>query len=145
MAKKKKKSKKGKKKSGSLGKWGSLTFVASRNKTRTFSDMTWKTKINFTEKERKKKVSKVTFKGIAPDEISFKMRLSVFDGMNPLKEMNKVTKVARKGKKNRLVIGGKNYGHGKMVITDITRNLNFFDNKGNLWVAEMQVTMKEKP
>lgn len=142
MAKKKKKKKK---KINSLGKWGSLTFIASRNKQRTFSDMKWTSTYNFDVKDRKKKVSKVTFKGIAPDEFSFSMRFSVFAGMKPLKEMEKLDKVARKGKSNRLIIVGKKYGKYKLVITKIARELKYFDNKGNLWIAEVKVDMKEKP
>ena len=56
MAKKKKKKKK---KTNCIGKWGNLTFVASRNKQRTFSEMKWTSTYNFDVKDRKKKVSKV--------------------------------------------------------------------------------------
>ena len=65
--------------------------------------------------------------------------------MNPLKEMNKIDKAARKGKAYRLIIGGKKYGKSKLVITGISRELQFFDKKGNLWIAEVQINMKEKP
>ncbi len=106
--------------------------------------MKWNSSYNFEVKERKKKVSKVTFKGIAPDEISFNMRFSVFAGMKPLKEMAKLDKVARKGKAKRLIIGGKKYGKNPLAITKITRELQYFDNKGNLWVAEVQIDMTEK-
>lgn len=87
----------------------------------------------------------MTFKGIAPDEFSFSMRFSVFAGMKPLEEMEKLDKVARKGKSNRLIIGGKKYGKYALVITKITRELKYFDNKGNLWVADVKVDMQEKP
>lgn len=132
------------KKISSLGKWGSLNFIVSSNKTRTFSGMKWTSTYNFDVKDRSKKVSKVTFKGIAPDEISFSMRFSVFAGMNPIEEMEALDKVARKGKAERLIIGGKKYGQNPLVITKITRNLKYFDNKGNLWVADVQIEMKEK-
>lgn len=128
-----------------VGKWGKLSFIVSRNKYRTFSGMKWKSTFDYDVKEREKKVSKVTFKGIAPDEFSFNMHLSVFAGMNPMKEINKLNKAARKGAAYRLIIGGKKYGKYKLVITGITRNLEYFDSKGNLWVAELQVNMKEKP
>ena len=134
-----------KSKSKKIGKWGKITFIVSGNKYRTFSDMKWKSRFNFDEEEREKKASKVTFKGIAPDEFSFNMRLSVFAGMNPWKQMKKLNKAARKGKAYRLIIGGKKYGKYKLVVTGITRNLEYFDNKGNLWVAELQVNMKERP
>ena len=72
------------------------------------------------------------------------MRLSVFGGLNPLNEIKKLDKLARKGQANRLIIGGKKYGSNKTVITGITKNLKYFDNKGNLWVAEAKISMKEK-
>lgn len=143
MAKKKKKTKK--KSKGTLGKWGSLKFQVSSKKKRTFTGLSWTTSIRFETKERKKKVSKVTYKGIDPDTFSFSMRFSVFAGLKPLSEIKKLDKLARKGKANRLIIGGKKYGSNKLVITGITKNLKYFDNKGNLWVAEAKVSMKEKP
>lgn len=136
--------KKKRKRISSLGKWGNLDFIVSQNKTRTFSEMKWTSTYNFDVKDRSKKVSKVTFKGIAPDEISFSMRFSVFSGMKPLEEMEALDKVARKGKAERLIIGGKKYGKNPLVITKITRNLRYFDNKGNLWVVDVQIEMKEK-
>ena len=62
-----------------------------------------------------------------------------------MKEIKKLDKLARKGKANRLIIGGKKYGKYKTVITGITKNLKYFDRKGNLWIAEAKISMKEKP
>lgn len=138
------KKKKKTKKISNLGKWGNLNFIVSSNQTRTFSGMKWTSTYNYDVKDRSKKVSQVTFKGIAPDEISFSMRFSVFEGMKPFEEMEELDTVARKGKAERLLIGGKKYGKNPLVITKITRNLKYFDNKGNLWVADVQVEMKEK-
>lgn len=140
--KKKKKKKRGRR---TIGKWGSVKFTVSPKKQKTFTGLTWTTSIRYDTKERKKKVSKVTFKGIDPDTFSFTMRLSVFGGLNPLKEIKKLDKLARKGKANRLIIGGKKYGKYKTVITGITKNLKYFDRKGNLWIAEAKIPMKEKP
>ena len=142
---KKKTKKKKKKKKGALGKWGAVKFTVSAKTIRTFTDMSWTTNIKYDTKERKKKVSKVTFKGIEPDTVTFKMRFSVFSGLKPYKEMQKLETAARKAQANRLLIGGKLYGHGKTVITTLTRSLKYFDRKGNLWIAEVNVSLKEKP
>ena len=144
MAKKKKK-KNTKKGNKNLGKWGSVKFAVSNNKIKTFTDMKWNTTINYDVKERKKQVSKVTFKGINPDDFSFKMHFSVFGGLNPIKEINKINKEARAAKAHRLMIGGKKYGKYKTVITSIQREMKYYDNKGNCWVADVQISMKEKP
>lgn len=137
--------KKKKKKKGALGKWGAVKFTVSAKTIRTFTDMSWTTNIRYETKERNKKVSKVTFKGIDPDTVSFKMRFSVFSGLKPYKEMQKLESAARKAQANRLLIGGKLYGHDKTVITGLTRSLKYFDRKGNLWIAEVSVSLKEKP
>lgn len=143
IAKTKKKKKKAKSR-GILGKWGNIKFQVSEKKRRTFTGLSWETSIRFNTKDRKKKVSKVRFQGIDPDKFSFSMRLSVFAGLNPLKEIKKIDKLARKGKANNLIIGGKKYGHNKLVITGISKELQYFDNKGNLWVAVIKVNMEEK-
>ena len=107
--------------------------------------MNWTTSIRYESKERKKKVSKVKYKGIDPDKITFTMRFSVFAGVNPLTEMNKLTSLARKAKAYRLIIGGKKYGSNKWVITGITRDCDYYNKKGQLWVADVKITMQEKP
>lgn len=142
-AKKRKKTKK-KTSSGAIGKWGNLKFTIASKKRKTFDDLQWTTSIRFDTKDRKKKVSKLKFKGIDPDQISFSIRLSVFAGVNPLAEINSIDKTARKGKANRLIIGGKKYGSHKWAITGITKECKYFDKKGHLWVTEVKITMKEK-
>ena len=124
-AKKKKKQKK--KSSATLGKWGTLAFTTSAKKRKTFTDLQWTTSISYDTKERKKKVSKLKFKGIEPDELSFTMRLSVFSGVNPLTEIKKIDKAARKAKSNRMIIGGKKYGSHKWAITGIAKSCKYFD------------------
>ena len=142
---KKKKTTKKKSTRTSIGKWGSLTFTVTASKQKTFSDLNRTTSIRYESKERKKKVSKVKYKGIDPDKITFTMRFSVFAGANPLTEMNKLTSLARKAKAYRLIIGGKKYGSHKWVITGITRDCDYYNKKGQLWVADVKITMQEKP
>lgn len=143
MAKKKKKKKKDELSHSGVGKWGDFNFSVSQDKSYTFYDMKWTTTFNWEAKGKGKKTQKIKLKGIAPDEFSFSMRLSVFTGINPKSEIDKLDKKARKKKKYRLIIGGQKYGKYKVVIAAIERELKFFDNKGNLWVAVLNVTMKE--
>ena len=54
----------------------------------------------------------------------------------------KMLKAMRRGEVHRLVIGPKAYGTNKWVITKLSNSLNRYDNRGNLLVAKVSVTMK---
>ena len=70
------------------------------------------------------------------------MFFSVFLGVNPIKEIASLLQAMRRGEVNRLVIGPKAYGTNKWVITKLSNSLNRYDNRGNLLVAKVSVTMK---
>jgi hypothetical protein len=65
--------------------------------------------------------------------------------VNPLKEVKKLNAMVKKGVTGRLVIGGKVYGSYKWVATSVSNDLERFDNKGNLWAAKVNVSLKEYP
>jgi predicted deacetylase len=71
------------------------------------------------------------------------MNFSAFLGVNPIKEINKLLEAERKGKIMRLVIGNKPYGKYKWVIEKTSKDLERFDNKGNLLIAKVSISLKE--
>ena len=73
--------------------------------------------------------------------MSFSMFFSVFLGVNPIAEVSKLLKAMRRGEVHRLVIGPKAYGTNKWVITKLSNALERYDNRGNLLVASVNVTM----
>ena len=91
------------------------------------------------------KADLLEYMGPGIESISFSMVLSVFLGVNPLKEIKKLREMVRKGYAERLVIGGKVYGSYKWVMQKGTVDFQRFDNKGNLWAAKISVTLKEYP
>jgi len=143
-AKKKKKKKKTKRKNKAFGKWGKLKFQVSPNKKRTFDGLSWQTTINYDKDDKKGLRPKVKFKNIDPDKISMPIRLSVFAGLNPFAELNAIRKEAYEAKSHNLVIGGLRYGTHPMVITGITADCKYYDNKGNLWVCDVKLSFEEK-
>lgn len=141
---KKKKKKKSKRRDKSLGKWGKIKFQVSSNKKRTFEKLSWTTKINYDKEDGNGLRPKVKFKNIDPDTVSMNIRLSVFAGLNPFAELNQMRKEAYEAKAYRLIIGGLQYGTQAMVITTITADCNYYDNKGNLWVCDAKLSLQEK-
>lgn len=138
------KKKKATQKRKKLGKWGLLEFWVTPNMKRTFTGLSWATSIKYDTKEKKKTVSKLKYKGIEPDTINLSIRLSVFAGLNPYGEIKAYRTWAREHKKHNLVIGGQRYGDNPMVLTNVSVDCKYFDNKGNLWLAEAKLTFKEK-
>lgn len=128
-----------------IGAFAGVTFSVSDKTVKTFNNMKWQISGKYAEHDRHLKRDLLEFLGPELETISFEMRLSVFLGVTPLTEIIKLRSIVQTGKTNRLVIGGKVYGSYKWAMTEMSVNLERFDNKGNLLVAVVDVTMKEYP
>lgn len=128
-----------------IGTFAGVTFSVSDKTVKTFNNMKWQVSGKYAEHDRHLKRDLLEFLGPELETISFEMRLSVFLGVTPLTEIIKLRTIIQTGKTDRLVIGGKVYGSYKWAMTEMSVNLERFDNKGNLLVAMVDVTMKEYP
>lgn len=128
-----------------IGSFGKLAFSVSEKTVKTFDKLSWKTSSKYATHDRHIKRDVQEFLGPEPGSISFTMVFSVFHGTNPLKEVKKLNKMVKKGITGRLVIGGKVYGAYKWVISEVSAEMERYDNKGNCWAATAQVSMKEYP
>lgn len=128
-----------------IGTFAGVTFSVSDKTVKTFNNMKWQVSGKYAEHDRHLKRDLLEFLGPELETISFEMRLSVFLGVTPLTEIIKLRSIIQTGKTDRLVIGGKVYGSYKWAMTEMSVNLERFDNKGNLLVAMVDVTMKEYP
>lgn len=128
-----------------IGTFAGVTFSVSDKTVKTFNNMKWQVSGKYAEHDRHLKRDLLEFLGPELETISFEMRLSIFLGVTPLTEIIKLRSIIQTGKTDRLVIGGKVYGSYKWAMTEMSVNLERFDNKGNLLVAIVDVTMKEYP
>lgn len=128
-----------------IGTFAGVTFSVSDKTVKTFNNMKWQVSGKYAEHDRHLKRDLLEFLGPELETISFEMRLSIFLGVTPLTEIIKLRSIIQTGKTDRLVIGGKVYGSYKWAMTEMSVNLERFDNKGNLLVAMVDVTMKEYP
>lgn len=126
-----------------IGTFGGISFVVSSNKVSTFDDLKWDTSAAYATHDRHLQPDLLEFLGPDPEQITFKMKFSVFLGVNPLKAVNDLRRMVREGTVERLVIGGRVYGDYKWAITKVSSAMKTFDNKGNCWAAEVTVTLKE--
>lgn len=126
-----------------LGNFGGLQFIVSEKKTRTFPEMNWDIAGKYAVHDRHLKADLLEFLGPELEEISFSIKFSVFLGTNPIKEIERLRRIARSGQAERLVLGGYVYGSYKWVIVKMPVTMTTFDNQGNCWAAEVKLTLKE--
>ena len=125
-----------------IGTWGDITFAVSRNQIKTFDGLKWDSGAKYSTHDRHLKEPLLEFTGTDVESMTFTMFFSACLGVNPIAEVSKMLKAMRRGEVHRLVIGPKAYGTNKWVITKLSNSLNRYDNRGNLLVAKVSVTMK---
>lgn len=125
-----------------IGNWGDITFAVSRNAVKTFDDLKWDSGVKYSTHERHLKEPLLEFTGTDVESMTFTMFFSVFLGVNPIAEVSSLLQAMRRGEVHRLVIGPKAYGTNKWVITKLSNSLKRYDNRGNLLVASVNVTMQ---
>jgi hypothetical protein len=124
-----------------IGSWGGIVFSVSPDEVRTFDELQWSSSAKYAVHDRHLKDQLIEFTRTNADTISFSMFFSVFLGVNPLDEITKLLNAERNGEVNRLVIGTHAYGKHNWVITQTSKNLEKFDNHGNLLAAKVSVSL----
>lgn len=125
-----------------IGTLGEIVFSVSRNQVKTFDGLKWESSAKYATHDRHLKDVLLEYTGTDADSISFTMLFSASLGVNPMEEIIKLLDAERTGKVMRLVIGSKAYGKNKWVITKTSKDLEKFDNQGNLLVAKVSISLK---
>lgn len=126
-----------------IGTLGDIPFHVSKNAVKTIEGLKWDTSSKFEVHDRHLKDDLLEFVGTEPGTMSFSVYISVFLGVNPMQEIVKLLNAERKGLTMPLVIGEKAYGRYRWVITKTSKSLERFDNKGNLLVAKVDISLTE--
>ena len=124
-----------------IGTLGDIVFSVSRNQVKTLDDIKWSSSAQYATHNRHLKDVLLEFTGTDADKITFSLYFSVFLGIDPMEEITKLFEAERSGTVMRLVIGPKAYGKNKWVIASKSIDLERFDNKGNLLVAKVSVSL----
>jgi phage protein U len=125
-----------------IGCWGDITFAVSRKEVKTFTGLKWDSGVKYSTHDRHLKEPLLEYTGREVESMSFSMFFSAFLGVNPISEVAKLLQAMRRGEVHPLIIGPKAYGTNKWVITKVSTSLDRYDNRGNLLVSKVSVTMK---
>lgn len=126
-----------------IGAWGDVTFFVTEKEMRTFDNFKRNESARWSKHDIHGEKSKSEYLGMDAGTLSFTMHFSAFHGVNPRKELDKFVKKARHGDANILVIGNKRLGVGKWYIPNVGEDWDYFDNKGNVLSAKINVSMEE--
>lgn len=125
-------------------KWGSLKFAFTDKSSALFSDATYTGGYVFDEKEKKKKKNRLKKKGAERRKLSIGHTVSAYTGTDVRKRIEKIMKMAEKGKAYNFYIGGKRLGKNKMVLTDVSAPVDV-TARGKMYHAEISLTFEESP
>ncbi|MCF8017846.1 MAG: phage tail protein [Vallitaleaceae bacterium] len=126
-----------------IGCLGDIVFQVSSNIVKTFDKMQWEGSARYSEHKRHLTSTLTEFTGIDPDTISFEMVLSIYLGVEPIGEIDKLLNYERSGKALSLVIGEKGYGKYKWTIKSHKIKMQTYDKNGNVTGATVSVDLLE--
>ena len=125
-----------------IGCLGDVIFTVARGKVLTPENVQWGSSANHQEHDRHLYSPALEFTGLGADEMSLKIHLSRYLGVEPMEQIVKLFAYEREGTLLPLVIGNHAYGRYRWVIVSTQRDLKHFDGDGNL--VEVDVNLKLK-
>lgn len=124
-----------------VGSFGGVIFRVSYQQVLTFSEMQRKLKANFTEHKILGKTAKLEYTGIAPVEISFKVKVFESFGIDVKSTLNNLREVCKNGLADYLIIGGENLG--LYVLESLEETVLYTDGHGRTVAADVKLSLKE--
>ncbi|MFC3802799.1 phage tail protein [Cohnella sp. GCM10012308] len=126
-----------------VGSLGPVVFVVSEGATRTLDEFTRNSSARWAQHDIVGQKPKKQWLGPGVDSVSFSVLFSVSLGLNPRKELDRLTELERDGKAVPLIIGRKGVGVGLWVITSMTQSWDVLDGEGNVYSATANLTLEE--
>jgi phage protein U len=120
---------------------GSVIFKVSNREVMTLNNFTRSRTARYAKHDVLVGKSKLEFKGMDLDTITFDVRLDSSLGVDVQKELDKFSDMAENGLAGRLIVGDKSYGY--FVITNFDENVKRTHINGNSTVVEVPITLQE--
>lgn len=124
-----------------IGTLGGIIFETSMEKVLTFTGLTRTGEPRFEEHAVIGRKPVIEYLGPALDKATLAIRLDVGHGVNPKTEIKKLRDAMGTGEVLPLTIGGEFYGD--WLISQLTEDNRTIDNRGNILVAEVSLSLVE--
>lgn len=126
-----------------VGFLGTIPFIASRWKVRTFDEFGRQSEGRWQSHDVIGDKPLLEFIGPGLEEISFKMLLRKDLGVSPETEVEKLRKLRDEGSVVSLILGNNPVGSGFWVVTSISEKAAFWSKFGHAQSIEITVTLRE--
>lgn len=122
--------------------FGPKVFEVTSKKVNTFDDLQYDTSLNTEDQAADGKKPSTTIKDLGLDNLSFQVKLSAFQGVNPDKEMRSWRDLKNAMKPYPFVLGGKPFG-SKWLLVGVSMSETFYNHKGQLLSCQLALKFKE--
>lgn len=126
-----------------IGTYGPVKFIVTDKTQRTFDEFTRSIPSRWAVHDVHLGYPVAEFLGPGQSKITFTMYFDVSYGLRPLKELHTLADIGRKGKRFKLVIGGRSIGAGYWYIDNQEQAWTHIDNRGNIIRASVQLSLSE--
>ena len=126
-----------------VGTLGDIVFQVSDETVLTLRNVKWTESADYSTHKRHGGTTLNEYTGSGVGAFTFSIRLSEFLGVSTVEQIKQILKYLREGETLRLVIGRKIYGRYRWVITKSAITMEYFDKRGNLTQADVQLTLSE--
>jgi hypothetical protein len=83
------------------------------------------------------------FTGSEPQQISFKLRVSAFFGVNPETQIKLLEGYLRNGTQLTFVLGNKTYGRYRWLLESLSQDVEYYDKRGNVTQCDLSISLRE--
>lgn len=125
-----------------VGYFGDVVFATSDKRIFSFSDFKLSASGSWGEHKRNGRKSEWEFLGANAEKVSFVIKLDANYGVNPRKEIEKLTEYVENGTVHPLVIGGQKVGN-RWRVTGMSSTWNNIMSGGELVKASASLTLEE--
>ena len=128
---------------GMIGSFGTVTFRVSASIVETVRNMVRSQSAQYAVHQRHGTTALTEFVGVNPETLTFDIDLSVYLGVSPKTEIEKLRGYLQKGIAVPLVLGGQIIGAYRWTVQSIKVTEKSRDRSGELELATVSVSLQE--
>ncbi|MEC1744111.1 phage tail protein [Schinkia azotoformans] len=128
-----------------IGQFGDVIFEVSSNKVLTLDEFSRGGSGRWADHEVIGKKPIPEFVGPGQEEVSFKIQLSAFLGIDPQKELEKLRRIRDKGETRGIILGSDFISKSLWRLESLQESHRVFDGKGRLISVSVDLKIKEYP
>lgn len=128
-----------------IGQFGDVIFEVSGNKVLTFDEFSRGGSGRWADHEIINKKPIREFIGPGQEEVSFKIQLSAYLGVDPQKELEKLRRIRDKGETRGIILGSDFISKSLWTLESLQESHRVFDGTGRLIFVSVDLKIKEYP